>query len=137
MTRTSLASLAFVLVATLGSTGCGQPRYYARYGRPYGYVPVRMRAVYVPMGVPVAPPAPPPPAEQPPPPPAEVAPPPEYPSGPRPIVIHANVPGTTIIVVNPPPGAPPVMQVAPPAPVAPQPAALPAPQQEEGWFDGE
>jgi hypothetical protein len=136
MTRTSLASLAFVVVATLGSTGCARHRYYARYGYSYGYVPMRMHAVYVP-GVAVAPP---PPVEAaPPPPPAEMAPPPAYSAGPRPIVIHANAPGTTVIVVNPPAGAPPVMQAAPSAPVAPQPAAPPAPQQEEeeGWFDGQ
>ncbi len=124
MRHTTLASLVFALTATFGSTGCGGHRYYVRYAR----VPVRVAPpVYY------APPAPP----APPPPPAVMPPPPAYSGGSRPIVVYANAPGTTIVVVNPGPGGPPVVQYAGGAP-APQPAQAPRPEANpNAWFEDE
>jgi hypothetical protein len=134
MTRANLASLTLALVATLGSTGCGHRRYYARYA----YAPVR---VHAPVYVRAAPPAPPPPQ-------VEMAPAPVYAGGPRPIVVYANAPGTTVIVINPAPGGPPIVQQVGPAPgregwyPQAQPAPVPQPQvQPQGnpnaWFEEE
>jgi len=138
MSRTTLASLALALVATLGSTGCGRHRYYVRYAP----VPVRVHgALYYAPGAPEPPPAPPPRMAPPP----QIAPPPAYAAGPRPIVVYANAPGTTIVVINPGPGGPPVVQYAggPPPPQAapmPRPEAPPeAPPQGKpnAWFEEE
>jgi hypothetical protein len=121
MTRSTLASLALVVLASAGSTGCH--RYRVRYGF---YAP--RAAVCVPV--------PPPPAE-PAPPAAEETPPPQPLSqGPRPVVVHANVPGTTVIVVNPAPGGPPVVEgvEAPPPPVPPRPQPQESPS---GWGDAD
>jgi hypothetical protein len=133
MNRFGLASLALLLVAALGTTGCGHRRYHARYA----YVPVHVRAAvyYAPQS---APPEAPPPVEAPPQeasPPAAVA-----PHGSPQVVVHAHAP-TTVIVVNPQPGAPAVgvVQGAPP-PMRPRAAPAPqpeAPQPENGWFEGE
>ncbi len=71
--------------------------------------------------------------------------PPVYAGGTRPIVVYANAPGTTIVVINPAPGGPPVVQMAGGAPGGPpvamppqeaQPQARP-PAGSNAWFEEE
>jgi len=119
MTRASFASLALVLVAALGSTGCSY-RTHAHYGCRYA----NMRpGVYVPA-----------------PPPVPVAMPqavPAVPEAPNQIVVNAP-PGSTVVVVAQP-GAPPVVRTVPapqPQVAPPQPAPQPAPPPG-GWSEAE
>jgi hypothetical protein len=130
MTPQSLASVALVLVAAFGSTGCCNSYGHVRYG----YRGMRMHhMVWVPR-VAVAAPAPAPP------PPVVAAPEPAYAAysgGSQPIVVHANVPGTTVIIINPPGGGQPTVQYLPTAPApqqAPQPRPVaPAEESPGGW----
>jgi hypothetical protein len=132
-----VASLALVLVAALGTPGCGYRERHVRYG----YMPMRARMLYVPQAAPavVAPPVE-APVEAPP---APMAP-PQGVYGGQPIIVRAQGPGPTIIVINPPQGAPAVgvVQGAPPpawgqAPAAPPPQAprpqLPPQANPGGW----
>jgi hypothetical protein len=128
-----LTSLALLAVASLGSTGCASYYCRVRHGRPhvvlrahpaflYGHAAVAEPPAAVEVAAPQALPAAPPtlPAA----PPVQV--------GPGAIYVHVYVPGTTIIVINPPAGGPAVVQQTE-LPV-PQPAPQP-PKQESSWFD--
>jgi hypothetical protein len=131
MTRANLASVALVLVAVFGSTGC-----CSQYGQArYGYRARLRHVIWVP-GAPAAPPmvAPAPPPPPAPPQPAYAA----YSGGSQPIVVHAQ-PGTTIVIVNQPGGGQPTVQYLPGGAYAPRqqaPVAPPAPPVQEnpnGW----
>lgn len=135
MNRFSLASLALLLVAALGTTGCGHRRYRARYA----YMPIHVRAgVYVPQAAPPEAPAE-EAAQVEAPQPAEVPQQPAAPMGPHQVIVHAHAPGTTVIVVNPPPGAPAVgiVQGAPPRYALPPQPQAPQQGNPNGWFEGE
>jgi hypothetical protein len=139
MKSLSVASFAIVLVAAVGSTGCGYHEHHVRYG----YGPMRARVLYVPQAAPamVAPPV-----EAAPPPMAPMAPPQGVYRG-QPIVVRAQGPGTTIIVINPPQGGPAVgvVQGAPPSSWGQAPAAPPPPparpqmppQEDQGGWEQE
>jgi hypothetical protein len=126
MTRAHLASFALIVVAALGSTGCG-----VRYRRVrYAYGCAASVPVYVARPAPVE--------VAPPPPPAPLPPPPAYSAAPKPIVVYANVPRTYVIVI-PSTGGQPVVQavpqIAPQAPAAPAPRPAPQPAPQDGWFE--